>query len=210
MLIFWLNLSLYMLMNVTLIKKTYLSNRKLNKANDMLSKIRHVLDINTLRSVYCAIFESHLCYASLVWARNTNSVKRLHFLKKKSLRITFFQSRNSHTWPLFKFSKFLKSFDKTALEKYIFISKSSNDLLSSILNNWFKFSFESRSHDTRWSNLGYLKIPTYRVKTNSRYSMFVNSIYVWDHIQSCHENVIFHHLRANKLNEILTTFFLSR
>ena len=56
-----------MLMNVTLIKKTYLSNRKLNKANDMLSKIRHVLDINTLRSVYCAIFESHLCY---VWARN--------------------------------------------------------------------------------------------------------------------------------------------
>ena len=118
----------------------YLSNRKLNKANDMLSKLRHVLDINTLRSVYCAIFESHLCYASLVWARNTNSVKRLRFLKKKSLRITLFPSRNSHTWPLFKLSKFLKSFDKTALEKCIFISKSLNGLLPSIFNNWFKFS----------------------------------------------------------------------
>ena len=39
---------------------------KLNKANTMLSILRHVLDTKTLRSVYCAIFESHLCYASLV------------------------------------------------------------------------------------------------------------------------------------------------
>ena len=29
---------------------------KLDKANAMLSKLRHVLDIKTLRSVYCAIF----------------------------------------------------------------------------------------------------------------------------------------------------------
>ena len=58
---------------------------KLNKANAMLSKLRHVLDIKTLRSVYYAIFESHLCYASLVWAQNTNSVKRLYLLQKKSL-----------------------------------------------------------------------------------------------------------------------------
>ena len=38
---------------------------KLNKANAMLSKLRHVLDSKTLRSVCYAIFESHLCYASL-------------------------------------------------------------------------------------------------------------------------------------------------
>ena len=41
---------------------------KLNKTNAMLSKLRHVLDIKTLRSVYYAISESHLCYTSLVWA----------------------------------------------------------------------------------------------------------------------------------------------
>ena len=109
---------------------------KLNKANSMLSKLRHVLDIKTLGSVYYAIFESHLCYASLVWAQNNNSVKR------------FFQSRNCHTGPLFKMSKILKSFDKTALENCIFISKSLKGLLPSIFNNWFKFSFETHSHDT--------------------------------------------------------------
>ena len=56
----------------------------LNKVNAMLSKVRHAWDIKTLRSVYCSIFESHLCYASLVWAQNTNSVKRLHLLQKNS------------------------------------------------------------------------------------------------------------------------------
>ena len=55
---------------------------KLNKDNAMLSKLRHVLDRKTMRSVYCAIFESYLCYASLVWVQNFNSVKRLHLLQK--------------------------------------------------------------------------------------------------------------------------------
>ena len=118
---------------------------KLNKANAMLSKLSHVLDIKTLRSVYYAIFESHLCYASLVSAQNNNSVKRLHLLHKKSLRLMFFQRRNSHTGPLFKMSKILKSFDKTALENCIFISKSLKGLLPSIFNNWFKFSFDTLS-----------------------------------------------------------------
>ena len=70
----------------------------------------------------------------------------------------FFQSRNPHTGPLFKVSRILKSFDKTALENCIFISKSLKGLLPSIFNNWFKFSFESHSHDTKCSNLGYIMV----------------------------------------------------
>lgn len=49
----------------------------------MLSKLRHVLGKKTLRSVYYAIFESHLCYASFFSAENTNSIKRLHLLQQK-------------------------------------------------------------------------------------------------------------------------------
>ena len=81
---------------------------KLNKANAILSKLRRVLDIKTLRSVCYAIFESHLYYASLVLAQNTNSVKRLHLMQKNPLRIMSFQSRNSHSGPLLKVSKILK------------------------------------------------------------------------------------------------------
>ena len=49
---------------------------------------------------------------------------------------------------------------KTAslLKKYL-------KVLSSIFNNWFKFSFESHSHDTRWSYFGYRKVISYHTKT---------------------------------------------
>ena len=57
---------------------------KLNKANAMLSKLRHVLDIKTLRSVYYAIFESHLWYTLFVWAQNTQLKGFAYYRKNPS------------------------------------------------------------------------------------------------------------------------------
>ena len=39
---------------------------KLNKGNDMFSTLRHVLDIEIVRSICYAIFQSHQYYVSLV------------------------------------------------------------------------------------------------------------------------------------------------
>ena len=44
---------------------------KLIKVNFMLSKSRQVLDIKTLRPVSNAIFESNICYASVVRVKKT-------------------------------------------------------------------------------------------------------------------------------------------
>ena len=41
---------------------------KLNKANGILSKLRHFIDRKTLKSMYHAIFEPHSYYPSFVWA----------------------------------------------------------------------------------------------------------------------------------------------
>ena len=130
-----------------------------------------------------------LCFTFL--STKHNSFKNLHLLQEKSLRIIFFQRRNSHTGLSFKVPKFLKSSDKTALQNFISISKSLRDLLTSIFNNWFKFYFESHTYGTRWSNLGHLKTLSYRAKTYGRYSMFVNAIYVSNRLQSFHQSVIF-------------------
>ena len=120
------------------------------------------------------------------------------------------QGINSHTSFFSKDCKILKSFDKTAFENWIFISKSLKGLLPPVFNSWFKFSFESHSHDTRWLHLGDLKIPSYRTKTLAKKTVFLNAIYVQNHLQSCHQNVIFHQLITNKLKEILINFSLSK
>ena len=49
----------------------------------------------------------------------SNTVKKPNLLQKKSLRMMFFQSQNSHTDPFLKDSKFLKFFDKTTIKNYI-------------------------------------------------------------------------------------------
>ena len=87
----------------------------------MLSKLRYFVHKKTLKSIYHAIFESHLFYSCLVWAQNINSIKRLYILRKKYLRLMYFLNCNVHTTPLFKDSNTLKFPDKTALENCIFI-----------------------------------------------------------------------------------------
>ena len=40
---------------------------KLNRANAILAKLRHFLNIEILRSTYFAIFHSHLNYVYIAW-----------------------------------------------------------------------------------------------------------------------------------------------
>ena len=60
---------------------------KLNKENGILSKLRHFIDRKALKSTYDAIFEPHLCYYSLVWARSSSSIKRL-FCKRNPFELS--------------------------------------------------------------------------------------------------------------------------
>ena len=99
---------------------------KSNKTNGILSKLRHFIDRQTLKLIYHAIFEPHLYYSSLVWAQNSNSIKRLFFLQRKSLHIIYFLNHNAHISPFFRDLNILKLPDKIALENWLFINISAN------------------------------------------------------------------------------------
>ena len=47
---------------------------KLNRANVLLFKIRKYVSPKILRSIYFAIFKSHLSYCSLVWVQNLRTI----------------------------------------------------------------------------------------------------------------------------------------
>ena len=121
---------------------------KLNKANAMLSKIRHFVNFNTLKSIYHAILESHLNYSLTVWAQNANSIKRLLVLQKKSLRIMHFLKRNAHTSNLFKNLNILKLPDKVSLENCILICKYFNQSLPKSFENWLTLATVSHTSHT--------------------------------------------------------------
>ena len=56
---------------------------KLNRANALLFKMRKDVSLKVLRSIYFAIFDSHLSYYSLVWAQNCSTIQRIVIEQKK-------------------------------------------------------------------------------------------------------------------------------
>ena len=110
---------------------------KLNRANALLYTIRNFVNRHILRTIYFAIFDTHLNYANLIWGQNLNAVSRIVILQKKALIVMNFQSRDSHSSPLFKSNDILKFEDKILIENILFINKSVNNLHSPIFKNWF-------------------------------------------------------------------------
>ena len=77
-------------------------SKKLNRANSMLSKIRHYVDKTTLRSLYFSLFSSHLNYCCQVWGQNGNQhINKILSLQRSALRIINFQTFRSDVSTLF-------------------------------------------------------------------------------------------------------------
>ena len=92
---------------------------KLNRANALLSIIRNYVNKHTLRTIYFVIFASYMNYANLICGQNLHALSRIIILQKKVLRIVNFQSRDSHSSPLFRSNHILKLEDKILIENII-------------------------------------------------------------------------------------------
>ena len=121
---------------------------KLIRANTILFKIRNYVSSKIPKSIYFAIFESHLNYSSPVWTQHSGSIKCLIILQKKTISITNIKPRNSHTSLLFKENVILKLIDKVQLENILFVNKCINNLLPPIFNDWFTFVSAQHTYQT--------------------------------------------------------------
>ena len=73
---------------------------KFNRANALLFKIRNFVNVKTLKTIHYTIFDSHINYANVIWAQNSNAVNRVSVLQKKTLRIISFQPRDCYSSPV--------------------------------------------------------------------------------------------------------------
>ena len=118
---------------------------KLNRANALLFKIRNFVNVITLKTVYYAIFDSHINYANVVWFQHFNTVNKVFILQKKALRIVSFQlPRDCHSSLLFKKHNLLKFEDKVQLENVLLVI----NISTSIFNNWFTLNSDTHNYNT--------------------------------------------------------------
>ena len=177
---------------------------KLNRANALLFKIRNFVNVKTLKTIYCTIFDSHINYANVIWAQNSNAVHRVSVLQKKALRIISFQPGDFYSSPLFKKQNLLKSEDKIQLENVLLVSKYFNNILPSIFNNWFTLCSDMHNYNTAASLTGKLFKPSFRTILYRKKSITLSAVNAWNKIRTGSGDVILKNLTTTQLKNLLT------
>ena len=149
----------------------------------MLYKVRQLVNQRTLISIYHAIFDSHLNYASMVWGHTKSSTNRVFIIQKKALRTIHFKGKFDHTSFLFSASNMIKLPDKISTENCSLVSKSLNNQLPEIFNNWFVFSSDTHRYETSCSDKGMLKVKFYNTKSHVKEAIIYSTINTWNSLQ---------------------------
>ena len=175
----------------------------------MLYKLRDFVSPNLLKSVYYALFESHLNYACTVWGQNIHTTNRLFILQKKALRTLHFKQRNTHSNPLFLESEIIKFPDKVKIENCLFVSKYFHNKLPSTFNKWFTFSSNSHKYETTFASQGNLKVPSVRTTSYGKSSFTSMAVKTWNDLQKQLKENAFNAFMPNKVKAVLQGYFIN-
>ena len=176
---------------------------KFNRTNALLSIIRNYAKL-TLRTIYFAIFDSHINYANLVWGQNLHVLSRTIIPQKEALRTMNFQSRNSPSSSLFRSNNILKLEDKILIENILFINKSFNNLLPPIFKSWFNFCSDFHNYHTVSSIADKIFKPSYRSDSYGKNSITLGgAINSWNKTQHQFSDLSLKTISPNKTISLL-------
>ena len=183
---------------------------KLQRANGMLSKLRHYLPLKLLINIYHSIFASHMRYGCQIWGLcdNTNS-HRILTLQKAALRLITFSAPRTPSNPIFSNLGILKFFDIVEVLNILFVHQYLNQNLPSDLLKTLKFIKISHSFNTRGNVLGLLQLPSVKTHNYGSNSFSKLAIQQWNDFQLNHSNLNISEFSFQRLKTLLHKSFLS-
>ena len=114
-----------------------------------------------------------------------------------------FQSRDSHSSPLFKSNHIIKLEDKILTENMIFINKSPNNLLPPIFKNWFTFCSDVHNYQTVSSTSDKIFKQSYRTDSFGKNSITIGAINKWNKTQYQFRNMSLKTYSPSKIKSLL-------
>ena len=159
--------------------------KTLKRGNGMLAKARHYISKDDLKSLYFAIFSSHLTYGSQIWGQVCNSFNnRIFKLQDRALRIISFSDLRADETPIYRDLKILKLDDHIVLQNCLFAHDALHHVSPICFHDYFKYSREVHSLQTRTYSTDSLFVQhsgTIRYGINSITSKCVSK---WNHLTS--------------------------
>ena len=166
--------------------KTHINKLSINlvRANAMLFKLRNFVDKATLRTVYFAVFHSHMSYNCIAWGQINNSIKRVSLLQKRAIRTINYATFNAHTTPLFDSSKILKFNDFVSVQNYLFVHNCFNKDSFSLFKDLFVLIPKIHSYPTSSSKKGAIAKKRYRTVRYGLKSITNSVTQSWNNFQT--------------------------
>ena len=155
---------------------------KLSKANGILAKLRHFVPETLLKTLYYALFHSHISYASIVWGQALTQNSRIGKLQKKCVRILTFSDFNAETLQLF-IDTGIPTLPQLVFKCNIkLVHQTINKLSPQALQDSLAFKSLSHQHQTRNRNLKLLERAKAKTLTYGLKSVKYQSLLNWNQL----------------------------
>ena len=175
----------------------------------MLSKVWHYVPTEELKSIYYAIFLSHMVYGCQIWGQHLEKISKL---QNRALQIINFKDFNDNANPLYTKNNILKLQDLIRLQNCLFVHDYLNGSIPACFKDYyFKLNYLYFNVQTRNANLGCLFSPGKNTTKYGLNSITQKSINSWNYItKSTKTNLsnLTHYNRKNMLTRNLINHFL--
>ena len=98
--------------------------------------------------------------------------------------------------------------DKICLENILFVSKSLDNLTSSLFSTWFSFSSDQQNYETSGSTQDNLTKLFCKTSTYEKYSITVSAVESWNKIHKQLKDMLLKELSPRKIKTIVSNFYL--
>ena len=137
-----------------------------------MRKVKYVLTTRSLKSIYYALFHSHLIYCLIAYSCcNPKNIKNLALKQKQAIRLVAKAKYNAHTKPLFASLNILPLENLITLQQLQFLHPYEYNLLPSSFTSYFS-SNEDRNEMYRLRNATELYVPRPRTENLKRFPFY--------------------------------------
>lgn len=126
--------------------------RKIMKSVGILSRVRSLIDISCMKTLYYSLIYPHILYCNIVWGATCQTyLNKILLIQKKFLRIMSNSNRSSSSAPLFIKYNILTIFNVNIYCINIFMYKYVNmiNIMPRAFNNFFMYSSDVHAYSTR-------------------------------------------------------------
>lgn len=142
---------------------------KIKRGIGMISKLRHLVPINILVSLYYSLIYPYLVYGVVAWGNTyETTVNPLFILQKRAIRLMTFSDYRDHSNPLFIHLNILKFHDLIKFQTAIFMHDFHHSNLPTVFNSFFSRVNCRHNYNTRLAANSSYSLP--RARTN--YGLF--------------------------------------